>query len=133
MPRLRDLKPYRGALPVALSQGGGTYLLFFWATWCGPCKASLPEVVAFEQESGVPVIAITDEPVAQLDAFFTQYHEAFPAIVAVDEFRKAFLAYGVHGTPTFVLADGAGKVQSFSSGYRAETGLPFAGWSWTKR
>ncbi len=133
MPQLRDLKPYRGTLPVALSQGGGKYLLFFWATWCGPCKASLPEVVAFEQESGVPVVAITDEPAAQLDAFFEKHHDPFPTIVAIDEFRKAFLAYGVHGTPTFVLADGAGKVQSLSSGYRTETGLPFAGWSWTKR
>jgi thiol-disulfide isomerase/thioredoxin len=133
MPRLRDLKPYRGTLPTALTQGGGKYLLFFWATWCGPCKASLPEVVAFERESGVPVVAITDEPSAQLDTFFEKYHGLFPNIVAIDEFRRAFLTYGVNGTPTFVFADAAGKVQSLSSGYRSASGLPIAGWSWTQR
>ncbi len=133
MPRLRDLKPYRGTPPVELAQGGGNYLLFFWATWCGPCKASLPEVVAFEHESGIPVVAITDEPSAQLDAFFEKYHGPFPHIVAIDEFRKAFLTYGVNGTPTFVLADAAGKVQSLSSGYRPASGLPFVSRSWNKR
>jgi len=51
----------------------------------------------------------------------------------VDTLRKSFLAYGVSGTPTFVLADAAGKVQSIAVGYQSEKGLPLAGWSWTKR
>jgi len=77
-------------------------------------------------------VAITDEPPAQLDAFFNKYHAPFPAIVAVDGLRKSFLAYGVSGTPTFVLADAAGKVQSVTVGYRTEAGLALPGWSWTR-
>jgi thiol-disulfide isomerase/thioredoxin len=129
---LRELKPYRGTLPVALTHGG-PYLLFFWATWCAPCKASLPEVVAFERDSGIPVVAITDKPPAKLDAFFTKYDAPFPAIIAVDELRRSFLAYGVSGTPTFVLADAAGKVHSVLIGYRPEVGLALPGWSWTRQ
>lgn len=132
MPRLPELKPYRGTLPVKLGRGG-PYALFFWATWCGPCKASLPEVVAFERERRVPVIAITDEPSDQLDAFFKKYEGPFPAIVVTDASRRAFLAYGVSGTPTFVLADATGKVQSIATGYSAEKGLPLAGWSWATK
>lgn len=88
---------------------------------------------AFERDSSIPVVAITDEPPATLDAFFTKYDGPFPAIVAIDELRRSLLAYGVSGPPTFVLADATGKVQSIASGYRADTGLPVTGWAWSRR
>jgi len=130
-PPLPDLQPYRGKLPVELSRGG-PFLLFFWATWCAPCKASLPEVVAFERERGIPVVAITDELPEQLDPFFAKYDGPFPAIVAVDEYRRSFLAYGVSGTPAFVLSDTSGRIEGYAVGYRPDQGLEFPGWSWAK-
>src|SRR5439155_1365215 len=123
---------YRGTLPERLGGEKGR-LLFFWATWCAPCKASLPELLAFEQERGVQVIAITDEPAEQLGPFFEKFTSPFPATVAVDELRRAFQAYGVSGTPTFVLVDEDGKVASASTGYTPEKGLGIEGWSWSKR
>src|SRR5262245_17824460 len=36
---------------------------------------------------------------------------------------RSFLAYAVSGTPTFVLANTTGKVQSVLTGYRPEVGL----------
>jgi thiol-disulfide isomerase/thioredoxin len=126
-----DLAAYRGALPASLADGS-PHLLFFWATWCAPCKAALPEVLAFEQTQRTPVIAVTDELPEQLDTFFKRFDAPFPAIVAVDEYRRTFLAYGVSGTPTFVLVDGSSKVQSYSTGYSTEKGLGIEGWSWVK-
>ena len=130
-PPLEGLQPYRGTLPVELASGG-PYLLFFWATWCAPCKAALPEVVAFERERQTQVIAITDELPEELDAFFDKRDGPFPEAVAVDEFRRAFLAYGVSGTPSFVLVNAAGEVQSTSTGYRPGKGLGIANWSWAR-
>ena len=129
-PLLDSLQPFRGDMPVELTRGG-PYLLFFWATWCGPCKAALPEISAFERGRDVPVIAITDEPSEKLDAFFQKYQGSFPRRVAVDEFRHWFVAYGVSGIPSFVLIDANGSVQSIKVGYNVGSrGLGIAGWSW---
>ncbi len=114
------LSDYQGDAAEALS--GGPYMLFFWATWCGPCKAAIPDLLEFERSGAGPVIAITDEPAELLDAFFAEDRE-FPSIIAIDPFRQAFQTYGVSGTPTFVLVDGDGAINSQFSGYSKEKGL----------
>jgi thiol-disulfide isomerase/thioredoxin len=126
-----DLVPYRGDVPRQLG-GGQPYVLFFWATWCAPCKASLPEIAAFEAQKQTPVVAITDESKSHVDRFFQTYTGPFPSRIATDEFRKAFVAFGVSGTPTFVLVDGDGRVRAVHAGYDATRGLPFEGWVWRR-
>lgn len=115
-----DLVPYRGDVTVRTGRGA---LLFFWATWCAPCKFALPEVMRLGRQHNVPVIAITDENSEALDRFFASFKEPFPQRVAIDPYRQAFQAYGVSGTPTFVLIDGDGLVQYYETGFNAEIGL----------
>jgi thiol-disulfide isomerase/thioredoxin len=121
---------YRGsAEPTAR----GPFLLFFWATWCGPCKESLPEVLAFSRQRNIPVVAVTDEGSSDLDTFFARFRAPFPATVLSDENRVSFTAYAVSGTPTFVLVDGSLRVESYSVGYERRRGLSFPGWHWDGR
>jgi thiol-disulfide isomerase/thioredoxin len=122
-----EIERYRGEVPEHLADGR-SHLLFFWATWCAPCKASLPELMDFARERGVDVIAVTDEDSAQLDTFFASFREPFPVNVAVDTDRDAFLGYGVNGTPTFVLVDEKGRIVHYGTGYNQARGLGLPGW-----
>lgn len=121
------LTPYRGTPPTKLT--GTSHLLFFWATWCGVCKASLPELTAYEQATGTQVVAISDENPAQLDHFFASHTGPFPKLVAIDDLRRSFLAYGVSGMPTFVLVDASGTVRQVQRGYSRSNGLELPGWT----
>ena len=111
------------ATPPQSLASGTPHLLFFWATWCAICKSALPEIAAFERERHTPVVAITDEDRSRLDPFFADHSGPFPALVATDENRQAFLAYGVSGMPTFVLVDGKGVVRGYATGYSPAKGL----------
>jgi thiol-disulfide isomerase/thioredoxin len=130
-PPLR-LGAYRGTPPRSLADGK-PHLLFFWATWCAVCKSALPEIAAFAHDRGTSIVAITDEPASRLDSFFATPPDHFPEIVATDEDREAFVAYGVSGMPTFVLVDGKGIVRGHATGYAAAKGLALDGWHWTTR
>ena len=128
-PAVGDLAPsfslaaYRGELPGSW-KGTGRHLLFFWATWCAPCKAAVPDLMSWSKRTGVPVVAITDESDARLDAFFASDGANFPVIVARDPMRQANLAFGVSGTPTFVLLDNEGRVETFVTGFAAGRDWP---------
>jgi thiol-disulfide isomerase/thioredoxin len=125
-----SVAPYRGKPPATLADGS-PHLLFFWATYCGPCKASLPEVLAFGRQMNVPVVAITDEPKDTVDAFFAKWKQPFPETVALDKFRSSHIAYAVSGVPTFVYVDGEGKIQSRWTGYGGPKGINVPGWHYS--
>ncbi|MEO8602738.1 MAG: redoxin family protein [bacterium] len=128
-PPLEKMQPYRGDTQLG---AGKPRLLFFWATWCLPCKFSLPEVMAFAKARNVEVVAITDEDSETLDKFFGQFKDAFPATVVMDPYRAAYQAYGVSGTPTFVLIGADGKVEYYRTGYSLEKGLDIPGWKYAR-
>lgn len=127
-PKVGDLAPqlkledYRLEAPTTLV-GTRRHLLFFWATWCLPCKAALPELMAWAKQTDVEVIAITDEAPARLDAFFADGNPEFPEIVARDPYRATTLSYGVSGTPTLVLVGADGRVVAYEIGYSSSKGL----------
>jgi len=128
-PPVSGLETFRGTTVADLTKQK-PHLLFFWATWCGPCKAALPELMAFEQERDIRVLAITDEPAESVERFLQKYQGPFPESIALDENRRSFLSYGVSGTPRFVLVDDSGTISSSKSGYRRSSGLQIEGWEW---
>lgn len=106
---------------------GKPLVLDFWASWCAPCRASIPVLNALHDEHGdrVRFWGINVEP-NRPPAFIREAHRDFGAGFGslLDERGDAQAAFGVDAIPTIVVVDGRGVVRWMERGVpsRAELG-----------
>ena len=108
------VKEWVSNTPVSVESAKGKVLVVeFWATWCGPCKTTIPhlnKLHAKYQDKDVVIVGITREDAAKVKPFLTttpvHYH------VGLDDGDKTNKAYmeGVRGIPHAFVVDKAGKV-----------------------
>lgn len=58
--------------PVTRFEPGKVYVIEFWATWCGPCIASMPHLAAMQEqygERGVQIVSVSDEELSIVEKF----------------------------------------------------------------
>lgn len=91
---------------------GQTVLVNFWATWCPPCRAEMPELDAYYQEhrdQGFTLLAVNSaEPAATAQGFIEQAGFSFP--VGVDPDGRTSAAYGINGLPVSIVYGPDGQV-----------------------
>jgi thiol-disulfide isomerase/thioredoxin len=117
--------------PVVLSAlKGKVVILDFWATWCGPCKKTMPILDKFyttDKPKDVLVYGINvweRKGIEGVKPFLTERNIHFPVLYGTNETADA---YGVRGIPTLVVIDKDGKIAYRHIGYDPTLG-DILGW-----
>lgn len=119
----QDGKVYR------LSDNAGrTVVLNFWASWCPPCRAELPELISFHEgldPEGPVFLSInmytTETDPSGLSAFVAENKLNFP--VLYDKDGRIAAAYDIKTIPTTIIIDKNGMIHSVKNGAVTEAVL----------
>jgi thiol-disulfide isomerase/thioredoxin len=91
---------------------GKVALINFWATWCGPCRAEVPDLVALQAKyrDQLRVIGVSEDEsgVEVVRSFAAAHRVNYPIVMLTAELEKIFP--GVHALPTTFLLDREGRV-----------------------
>ncbi|MCP5518522.1 MAG: redoxin domain-containing protein [Verrucomicrobiales bacterium] len=102
---------------LADGKGKGLYVVEFWATWCPPCRTSIPHLTDVQKEfkqDHVTVIGISDEAPAKVRSFVESLGDKMDYVVAIDDARKTsadyMKAFGQGGIPHAFIVDREGRI-----------------------
>lgn len=124
------LKDQYGNTHTLSEYKGKTVFLNFWATWCPPCKAEMPDIQKIYEEyqekgdDSLVILGIAapnwgqEQSQEGITAFLEEMGYTYP--VVMDTTGEMFMAYGISSFPTTFMIDKEGNVFGYASGQLSE-------------
>ena len=104
---------------------GSVTLINFWATWCGPCKKELPDLVALSKElasQNVKFLGVaidrTPDAVELIRSFVSDHGLPYQNLVSNDDMDDAF--GNPRAVPTSYIVDADGNIVQIIVGIRTK-------------
>jgi thiol-disulfide isomerase/thioredoxin len=113
------LKDLRGRTVRLESFRGKVVLLNFWATWCPPCRAEIPDLVALQRDhgaKGLQVVGVTCPPYsrAAVTKFVKDQKVTYPILLGTKGLAARLT--GTDVLPTTLVIDRDGSVRATIEG-----------------
>jgi peroxiredoxin len=102
---------------------GHVLILDFFATWCQPCRQSIPHLVEMNRKYGkqglqILGLSVDEEGERSVKAFTDEYRVNYPLALAGD---PTTVVFGILSVPIMYLIDKKGKIVEIYRGYSNDT------------
>lgn len=136
--RQTEMKTVDGKPLKLADYAGKVVVLDVWATWCGPCRLEIPELIKLHQDysgRGVEVVGLafetmnnqTPENESKVRAFASQFKINYTVGLATDEVASSLLLPTGSIPQTYVI-DPGGRIIGHYKGYSPAVGAQIRQW-----
>lgn len=106
---------------ITLSELRGTVVIIdFWATWCPPCRNSIPALIKLfnkYKDQGFTILGISLEDRTTLESYRDAHKIPYPILIGNKEIARA---YDIQAIPNMFIIDKKGKIRKTQLGFAPE-------------